>query len=275
MTSIPIGFRTVNTSPPSFQMDNAGYAGRLSGFSHGVDYALCYYHGFDRAPAFNLTAAAFGEPSSTPPFVKNVTAETELSPVFHPIDLGGADAAYVWGDFTFRWEAAFIAGRPFPRDIRFLVSNPAELAPEIARALAELAQGISPAPVALPPAFAVRNAVEWGIGADYTWHGYLLLLQVNQTDILNNDVNLLIKNVDTVLVGNLRKDFWHDDLSAQVIAVQALESSYTMLMPRLTYRFLDHFEARAGYLFIAGRQDSIIGQYKHNSEAFFWLRYLI
>ena len=126
--------------------------------------------------------------------------------------------------------------------------------------------GNSPVPVALPQSFAVRNAVEWGIGVDYTWQGYLLLLQVNQTDILHNDVDLLIKNVDTVLVGNLRKDFWHDDLTAQVIAVQALESGYTLLMPRLTYRFWDHFEARAGYLFIAGSQNSVIGQYKDNER---------
>ncbi len=275
MTSIPLGFRLNNTPPPSFRMDNAGYAARLSGFSRGIDYDLYYYHGFDRAPAFRLTAEASGEPSPTPPFVKNVTAQTELSPVFRTIDLVGADSAYAWGDFTFRFEAAFIAGRPFSRDIRFLVSNPAELAPEIARALAEIARGNSPVPVALPQSFAVRDAVEWGIGIDYTWEGYLLLLQVNQTDILDNDVDLLVKNVDTVLVGNFRKDFWHDTLTAQLIATQALESGYMLLMPRLTYRFWDRFEARAGYLFIAGSQNSIIGQYKDNSEAFFWLRYLI
>jgi hypothetical protein len=275
MTEIPVGFRLNNAPPPSFSMANAGYAARLSGFARGVDYALCYYHGFDRTPAFRLTAEASGEPLPVFPFVGDVGAQTTLSPVFRTIDLVGGDAAYAWGDFTFRFEAAFIDGRPFSRDIRFLVQDPAQLAPEIARALAEIAQGNSPAPVALPQSFAVRNAVEWGIGVDYTWEGYLLLLQVNQTDILNNNVDLLIKNVDTVLVANLRKDFWHDDLSAQLIAIQGLESGYTLLMPRLTYRFWDHFEARAGYLFIAGRQNSVIGQYKNNDEAFFWLRYLI
>jgi hypothetical protein len=275
MTSIPVGFRLNNTSPPSFSMANAGYAARLSGFARGVDYALCYYHGFDRAPAFRLTAEASGEPLPVFPFVQNVSAQTTLSPVFRTIDLVGGDAAYAWGDFTVRIEGAFIAGRPFSRDIRFLVQDPAQLTPEITRALGEIAQGNSPVPVALPQSFAVRNAVEWGVGVDYTWKGYLLLLQVNQTDILNNNVDLLIKNIDTVLVGNLRKDFWHDDLTAQVIAIQGLESGYTLLMPRLTYRFWDNFEARAGYLFIAGRQNSVIGQYKDNDEAFFWLRYLI
>ena len=275
--SVPLGFRLRNTSPPSFSMANAGYAARLTGFTHGLDYALCYYHGFDRSPAFLLTAEASGDPSPTGPPPRNVTALTELSPVFHTIDLAGGDAAYAWGDFTFRLEAAFVAGRPFSRSIRSLVSNPPpKFLDEIARVLGEIQQGKSPVPVALPEqSFAVRDAVLWGLGVDYTWRGYLLLLQVNQTDILHNDVNLLIKNVDTVLIGNLRKDFWHDSLTAQLIAIQALESSYTLLMPRVTYHFWDHFEARAGYLFIAGRENSIVGQYKDNGEVFFWLRYLI
>jgi len=270
MRSIPLGFQLNNASPPSFSMANAGYAARLSGFSHGVDYALCYYHGFDRAPAFLLTAEAAG-----PPSLDTVTATTTLSPVFRTIDMVGGDAAYTWSDFTFRFEAAFIDGRPFSRDVRFLVSDPAQLAPEIVRALTELRNGHSPVPVALPQSFAVRNAVEWGLGVDYTWEGYLFLLQVNQTDILHNDVDLLVKNVDTLLLANLRKDFWHDDITAQLIAIQAFEAGYTLLMPRITYRFLDHFEARAGYLFISGSQNSVVGQYKDNSEAFFWLRYLI
>ena len=204
-----------------------------------------------------------------------MTATTTLSPVFRTIDMVGGDAAYTWSDFTFRFEAAFIDGRPFSRDVRFLVSDPAQLAPEIVRALTELRNGHSPVPVALPQSFAVRNAVEWGLGVDYTWEGYLFLLQVNQTDILHNDVDLLVKNVDTLLLANLRKDFWHDDITAQLIAIQAFESGYTLLMPRITYRFLDHFEARAGYLFISGSQNSVVGQYKDNDEAFFWLRYLI
>lgn len=272
--SIPLSFRLNNTSPPSFQMDNAGYAARLSGFTHGVDYALSYYHGFDRAPAFSFTAEASGDPQPPPIFANNLTAASQLSPVFRTINMVGGDAAYAWGDFTFRCEAAFINGRPFARSIRDLLT-PSEIERLADDILPKIAMGESPVPVPLPRSFAVRDAVEWGLGADYTWEGYQLLLQVNQTDILNNDVNLLVKNVDTVLVGNLRKDFFHDSLTAQVVGVQGLESSYTMLMPRLTYRFWDHFEARAGYLFIAGRQNSVVGQYKDNGEAFFWFRYLI
>jgi hypothetical protein len=272
--TVPIGFRTNNTSPPSFQMDNAGYAARLTGLSHGVDYALCYYHGFDRAPAFLLTAQASGEPLPAPPFVSDVAVATQLSPVFRPINLAGADAAYAWGDFTVRFEAAYVGGRPFARSIRNLLS-PEQLAALGAVVFPEIARGNSPVAVPLPQSFAVRDAVEWGLGVDYTWQGYWLIVQVNQTDVINNQVELLIKDVDTVLLANLRKNFWHDDITAQLVGVQGLESGYTLLMPRITYRFWEHFEAQAGYLFIAGRENSVIGQFKDNDEAFFWFRYLI
>ena len=50
---------------------------------------------------------------------------------------------------------------------------------------------------------------------------------------------------------------------------------YIETLPRIDYRFWDHFDARLGYLFIAGSQNSVVGQYKDNDEVFFWLRYLL
>lgn len=275
MTSVPVGFHVINSPPPSFQLENCGYAARAAAFSAGIDYALYYYHGFDNRPAFLLTAEAAGRQTPEPPFVQDVTASTRLYPVFRTVDLWGADAAYAWDRFTFRVEGAFVSGRPFSRDLRTLISNPAQLAPQIEEALREIAQGNSPVPVRLPQSYAVRNAIEWGVGVDYTWSDYLFLLQLNQTDVLNNDVDLLIRNVDTVISANLRGNYLHDDLTVQLIGVQGLESGYTLLMPRITYRFLEHLEARVGYLFIAGSQSTVIGQYKDNDEAFVWLRYLL
>jgi len=157
----------------------------------------------------------------------------------------------------------------------YVAKDDATAAREIEEALRQIAQGQSPAPVKLPQSYAVRSAFDWGIGADYTWSDYVFLLQINQTDILNNDVDLLVRNVDTILSTNLRGNFLHDDLTVQLIGMQGFESGYTMLMPRIDYRFWDHFDARLGYLFIAGSQNSVVGQYKDNDEVFFWLRYLL
>jgi hypothetical protein len=271
---IPIEFRTRNSPPPGFRMENAGYAARFSAFARGVDYALYYYHGFDAEPAFHLGAEAFATPDQDAALGFDVAARTELSPIFRTIDLWGADAAYTWGSFTFRAEGAYVKGRPFTRDLSMLVEDPSELAPQIRDALLKFLGGATSVPIDLGPSFVARDAIEWGIGADYTVAGYLLLAQINQTDVLNNHEDLLIRDVDSRLLVNLRKSFWHDDLGLQLIGLYGIESDYTLLLPRATYRVWEGVELRVGYLFIAGRKSSVIGQYKRGDQGFLRLRYL-
>ena len=122
----------------------------------------------------------------------------------------------------------------------------------------------------VPGSFVVRDAVEWGVGGDYVYEGYMLLLQMNQTDVLHNDVDLLIKDVDTRLLANLRKSFLSDTVQTQLVAIHAIESDYTIIRPRIFYQFTDHIGGEIGYLFIAGRAHSVGGQYRRNDEG--WVR---
>jgi hypothetical protein len=154
-----------------------------------------------------------------------------------------------------------------------LVTDPAAIAPEIARALVALARGAGSTPVALPPGSVIRDAVEWGIGGDYVYEGYTLLLQVNQTDVLNNDVQLLIKDVETRLLANLRKSFLSDTLKTQLVAIHAIESDYTIVRPRVTYSVTDHIDTQVGYLFIAGRSQSVGGEFRRNGQGWLQIEY--
>jgi len=274
--SVPLGFTVRNSSPPAFRMENSDIGLRYSALTHDVDFALYYYHGFDPQPAFNLTATATGQPDTNPAnplHVKDLAAVTTVTPNFQQIDSWGGDAAYAFDRFTVRAEGAFLRNRPFSRDLRFLVTNPRAIAPEIAQAIAALAKGAGSTPVPLPPGSVTRDAVEWGLGGDYVYEGYTLLLQVNQTDVLHNDVQLLIKDVETRLVANLRKSLFADTLKAQLVTVHAIESDYTIVRPRLTYSFTDHLDTEVGYLFIAGRTQSVGGQFKRNGQGWVEVEY--
>ena len=272
--SVPIGFQVRNTGEPAARLENSGIGVRYAALLHDVDFALYGYHGFDPQPAFNLTALASGEPDPNAPLhVANLAATTTLTPHFHQINSAGADAAYAFDRFTIRAEAAYLNNRPFSRDLRFLVTNPAAIAPEIAKALVALARGAGTTPVALPPGSVIRDAVEWGIGGDYVYEGYTLLLQVNQTDVLNNDVQLLIKDVETRLLTNLRKGFLSDTLKTQLVAIHAIESDYTIVRPRVTYSVTDHLNTQIGYLFIAGRSQSVGGEFKRNGQGWLEIEY--
>jgi len=271
--SVPLSFRVHNASPPAWRIDNSELAVRYSALLRQGEFAAYYFHGFDLHPAFLLQAEALGEPDPSPgnpTGVANLRGATMVSPAFKQIDAWGADVAFAFGRFTVRAEGAFVHGRPFSPDLRRLITDPAVIVAQIPDILGALAGGAGQVPVALPPSVVVRDAVEWGVGADWTSNGYVALLQLNQTDVLNNDADLLIKDTETRVLGSLRKDFLSDVLQAQLIAVYGISSDYTMLRPRVRYRFSDAVTAEAGYLFIAGRSNSLVGQFKHNDEG--WLR---
>jgi hypothetical protein len=269
---VPLRFRAQNLDRPARTLVNGTWATRLSGLIGEADVALYYHHGFDVAPAFRLTATAFAPPDLGQ-LPDGITAETSLTPVFRRIDAWGADLAYPLGSVTLRTEGAYVSGRAFNRDLRFLVNDPAALAPQVQAAVDAFLRGATAVPVDLGDSFVTRDAVEWGVGADYSNSGYLLLLQLNQTDVLRNDVDLLIKDVETRLLANVRKRFLADRLETQIVTVYAIESDYTIAMPRLTYQLTDALDLRLGYLFIAGRQSSIGGQFKRNDQGFVRLRY--
>lgn len=272
--TLPLSFQVQNISPPKWRWENNEIGLRYSALVHDADVAFYYFHGFDAQPAFLLTAAALGQPDPSSPLgVKNLSGATVLTPKFQQINALGADGAYAFDRFTVRGEGAFVFDRPFPRDLRFLLTDNSSLIPQIPGILNDLRMGEGSAPVVLPPSFVVRNAVEWGLGADYVYEGYLLLLQLNQTDVLDNDIDLLIKNVETRFLANLRKSFLADTLQTQLVAIYGISSDYTLLRPRIAYRITDSITAEVGYLFIAGRAESVIGQYKHNSEGWVRLEY--
>lgn len=270
--SVPLTLRTINSPTPPLQFQNSEWGARWSALMRGVDVALYYYHGSDVSPAFALSAEAFA-PADLRQLPNGITADTLLTPVFRTIDSWGADVAYAWDAFTFRGEGAYVSGRPFSRDLRFLITDPSSLAGQIQDAFEAFLHGAQSVPIDLGQSFIVSDAVEWGIGADYTVDGYFFLLQLNQSDVLHSDVDLLIKDVETRLLATARKNFLSDDLQLKVNGVYGVSSDYSLLQPQLTYRLTDAISAQAGYLFIAGRSESYVGQFNRNDQGYLRLRY--
>jgi hypothetical protein len=270
--SVPLTFRVRNEAPRATLRDGS-FGTRLAGRVSDVDTSLYYFHGYDSQTAFLLEAWATGTPDANPanPLgVRDVVGHTFLRPVFRAIDLWGADAAYSWENLTFRGDIAFVSGRPFARDIRSLVADPTAIAPELRRALAALARGAGATPVVLPDSFVIRNAVEWGGGMDLLVRGWLFMLQVNQTDVLSNSVRLLIRDIETRVLLTVRKNFLAERLQGNLLGGYGIDSDYSFLRPRLTYKWNDYLSTEVGYLFIAGRRQSLIGQYRRNDQG--WLQ---
>lgn len=249
-----------NAPPPARRFDNGNVALRLSGRSAGVDWSAVYYDGFDPAANFVVPVRLALDGGSGTPGVFGATAQTQLEPAYLRYRSIGTDASAVFGGLTTRFEAAWRFRRPYPRDVRSLsgeiLDNPAQIQTLINGGTVTL------------NAFEQRDAVEWGLGADYLTAGYLPLIELYQVILMNNDVPLLIRNVDTRLTASVRKSFLADRLATELVGLWGIESTYELVRAEATYAVTDQIGVGAGVLGIWGNPVSLIGEFNRNSQAY-------
>jgi hypothetical protein len=92
--------------------------------------------------------------------------------------------------------------------------------------------------------------------------------------VLHNDVNLFISDTETRFSTLLRQNYLDDRLRAELLGLYGMQGVYGMAEPRFTYSVSDHFDVRVGYVVIAGHEESVVGQYHHNDEAYVRVRFL-
>jgi hypothetical protein len=266
-------------------LDESGVAVRLAGVYGSVDWSLSYYDGYETDPVLDFRPTVFfpeartGEPIPFPVPGQPIrlAAESTLTPRFERIRMFGADAAYELSGFTFRAEGAYGIDRLVPRSVSALVSDQSvkDAIGNPDRQL-ELAQKLfagEEVPLDLGDLFVTSDTIEWGIGVDYLYEGWLPLLQVNQTVVLDDAPELLIEEVDTQLLLALRKSFFGERLDTELITVQSIARGYTVGIARFGYDFTDSLRAQIGYLLLAGSSNSLYGQFHDNDEGFLRIRY--
>jgi hypothetical protein len=268
--------------PPPQQLDEGAVGLRLTGLTRAVDWSLVYYDGPETAPGFDLATTVFApDPSSlTNPNntkTRHLSSDETLLPRHARIQLAGGDAAVVLGGFTVRGEMAYGEGRLLPRTTLDLLS-PENIFRAVggqqgaAKLLAMLADG-KHVPLDLGDLFVARDVVQWGVGIDYLIHGWIPLLQLNQTIVLHNHVKLLIDDVDTQLAFDLQRPFFDERLRLEVSAAWDFSPGYELGVASATWAIRDDLRLQVGYLLIAGSRNSIVGQYHDNDEAFARLRW--
>lgn len=276
-------FHAKNRHPPQ-QLDDGGVGLRLSGLTLDVDWGLVFYDGPETSPAFNLRTAIFSpgarqrlaqglQPTAQDLF--RLHSDTSLEPRFDRIRLFGGDAAARYGGFTGRVEAAYSKDRLLPAAVHELLTSAnleRMISPHLAQIVRQLLRGRT-VPVNLGDIAVARDVVGWGMGIDYDYHGWMPLVQVNQTLILNNSTHLLINDVDTRLTTFLRRNFMNERMLGELMVAQELERGYTIGRLRVTYSLTDNLRLRTGYVLIAGSRNTLPGQFHDNDEAFLQLRY--
>jgi hypothetical protein len=265
---VPVSFHTKNR-PPTRQFEDGGIGLRIGGTLREVDWDLYYYDGPETGPDARLQATAlcnFANPSGP-----RCHAISHLVQEQDRMHLFGADTAFVLGPLSLRGELVYSVNRPYLRPGTDVVDE----------GLQTLARRIDKDPttigarnkIPLPDLFVNRNAVEWGIGADTVWNGFIPLVQISQIVLTEDAPRLLIGQPETRITALVRKPILQDRVEFEVRTIYSIEAGGWFALPRVSYAPVDNVRLRVGYLAVGGHVESLIGQFKQNDEVLFEARY--
>ncbi len=270
---IPGTLRTVSRRPPR-RLDAGGIGGRLSGTWRGMDFSLSHYSGPETGPNVDLEPTiileSFDLQPSTGVVELKLRSRSDLRQAHDMTHMTGADWATTLGPTTVRAEAAFFQDRHFLRNARDLFT-PAEIRHQLADRATALF-GRQRARIQLPPLFPGLDAVEWGLGIDYTLASIFALAQVTQIVLLEDAPRLLIGDPETRFVALLRRPFLQERIELELRGVYAVERGGWFAFPRASWLIRDDLRLRVGYLAIGGPRTSLFGQFGRNDEVVMQLR---
>lgn len=251
---LPVSQVARNSAAPARRFDNGNAGLRVGATTAGVDWHLMVYDGFDPAPAFD-TDIRLGGTQDAP------RVDTELRPAYFRYPTIGADFETTAPlDFIVRGEAAFKFQRPWSFELSRLTDEIAN-DPEAVAALLE-------GDTLTFPTYVLRDAIEWGLGADRYFGETLALVELYQILIFNNDLPLLVRDVDTRVAGRLDTPWLDGRLFSELIATWGIDAGYALVRARASYAATDRIRLELGVLGIWGNRDSLVGQYERNSQAF-------
>jgi hypothetical protein len=269
---IPLTFQTRNHRPP-LTWDAGGIGLRLGGTVGTSDVALYHYSGADTGPDIDLRSSLHRGVRITPRNVFGVRADNIFRQAHDVLHMVGGDFATTIGGATVRAEVADFFDRPF-LVLASGLTAPNRLSRLPARRLFRRLGRRGWVNVPLGDLFVDLDGMEWGLGADYLWRGWLPLLQVNQLVFWERAPELVVHTpLETRITGSLRRSFVGDRLLAEIRGIYVIEEESWFVYPRVSYQIRDDLRLRIGYLAVGGPEDSLIGQYKRNDEVVFQARY--
>lgn len=221
------------------------FAFKIDRSGGSVDWSLSYFHGPNKLPDLQLVSAGPGG--------------TVIGFDYGDIQVFGADVAFTWGEYGFRGE--------------------------IAGTLTEDSSGQDPL---------VQNSQLYAvIGADRTVienfniNAQVLYKHIFDHQELDSIANPAVKVIaqqialnsnqdsENILGVSLRPSYkmYNETLELEVAFVSWFHNHNSLIRPKITYAFNDHFKGMLGGEFYSGPQDSFFGRLQPTSSGFAELRW--
>ncbi|WP_456444570.1 DUF1302 family protein [Thiolapillus sp.] len=206
---------------------------RLSGFVAGWDLSLNYLYQYDNRPAL------YQRPVSGPlPIL-------EITPKYHRTHVIGGSFSRAFGDWVIRGEMGYFSNH------YFLDSTPGA-----DQGLAQSAE------------------LSYVLGMD--WSGLantFISAQLFQSWLPHYHAGITRPRLDTSLTLLLRRAFWNDTLTAELLWIANTRDGDGLLRPKLRYEWRDNLETWIGMDLFYGDRSGLYGQFDDNDRVTINVRY--
>ncbi len=272
---VPVAFRTLNHRPPK-GFEDGGVGLRLGGSWREMDWDVYHYTGPETGPDADLLATLRVKRFSLDPATRRLDltlrAHVILKQAHDVVHMTGADWATTIRGAAIRAEAAVFQDRAYPGVASDLIAPEAVGRLPLRQIVGDLVKHRRAA-VPLGDLFLTLDSVEWGVGADYLVHGFIPLLQMQQTVLLDPAPRLLISDPETRFIASVRRLLFQERLELEVRGLYALERGGWFVLPRASYRLGGNLRFRLGYLALGGSRNTLVGQFGNNDEVVMQARY--
>jgi hypothetical protein len=277
--SVPIRVRYPDVREPPLTLASSDVGMRIQRAFGEAETSLSVFHGWDKTSTFGTRGAATVVPTGMPGSPVAPSIDLDIVPKLHRITVLGGDLAVPIWVLALRAEAAWIHGRFFPVLIGEQLGRDPRLVGVVRDTATRVLESGRAETVALPLAAAEleRNAVQYGVGFDYTvsdgisrrltgGHDWLargfILVQLIETVMFDHDAPFIADQVEHLLGLTLRQTFRDDRLLAEVKVAYNPNHGDFFVWPQLAYKLMPNlhvlFEARV----LGGSATQTIGQYR-------------
>ncbi len=205
---------------------------RLSGFAGGWDLTLNYLYQYHNQPVLHRRIVPGPEPVA------------EITPRYHRTHLLGATFSRAFGDWVARGELGYFTDR------FFLTDDPRD------------ADGVA------------RSAeLSYVLGLD--WSGItdtFISAQLFQSWLPERQAGFTRPGLDTSLTFLVRREFWNDTLSAELLWIANTNDGDGLVRPKLAYDLDENLELWLGADIFYGDRQGLFGEFRDNTRLMLGVR---
>jgi hypothetical protein len=282
---IPVATTYKDINLPDFNLDRSETGIRISKYIGGWDVSLSYFRGFDVMPLMNSPTDITVQLEDPIALAYALTANINIEPRLHMMNVFGFDFTTTIGSFTVRGEYAYFNNKYYMRKFSSVLNELVTTQQREQILSAFMRKYVDSGGTATTQAFHFdpevelqKDSMKYGLGLDYIHGDSSISIQFIQEFIPYYDSSKPIyfnkDGIHTMITFLFKQFLLQNNLEINLGGAYDVEYQDIMIKPSIKYNFTNDLQGIIGILIIdSSHDDSMFGQYRNNDEVFAKLKY--